>query len=327
MNTLIAAFPSKGRLHDQTEAWLADAGLGLARADGDRGYAVSLSGVDGVEARLLSPRDIAQGLETGDIHVGVTGEDLIQEESAAPEARVFVLRRLGFGRADVVVAAPQGWLDVETMGDLEEVAAQERSRTGRQMRVATKYDRLTRRFFAARGLSDYRIVESFGATEGAPATGEADIIVDITSTGATLTANHLKPLHDGVILRSEAVLAASLAAPWLEPSAEPVREALRHLLDLIEARARARDLVEVRCAAHTADARLEAAATAHGAARGADLGVWVCARSRAAAFAAVARDVTEDDVVVTAMSYDFSTDAGAFARFLSHYRGRETRVS
>ncbi len=348
---LIAAFPSKGRLHEQTEAWLADAGLALARTDGERGYGVRLAGVEGVEARLLSPRDIAQGLETGDIHVGVTGEDLIQEESAAPDARVFVLRRLGFGRADVVVAAPESWLDVETMADLEDVAAQERVRTGRQMRVATKYARLTRRFFAARGLSDYRIVESFGATEGAPATGEADIIVDITSTGATLAANHLKALNDGLILRSEAVLAASLTAPWPDvarvagddgrddPGGAPGDEqdlaasprgpldALRRFLDLVEARARARDLVEVRCAGDASDPRLEAAASAHAATRGAKRGVWVCHRAQAAAFAARARDVTRDDVVVTAMSYDFSPQPGAFARFLSHYRGDGASVS
>lgn len=312
MSALVVAVPSKGRLYEQAEAWLADAGLALARADGARGYAAALVGVESVEARLLAPRDIARGLETGEVHVGVTGEDLLQEESANPAGRFFVLHRLGFGRADVVVAAPQSWLDVEDMADLEDVAAQERARRGRQMRVATKYARLTRRFFAARGLSDYRIVESFGATEGAPANGAADIIVDITTTGATLAANHLKPLNDGVVLKSEAVLAASLSAPW-PPAA---LAALERLLDVLEARTRARDLVEVRAAAAD-DGRLEAIAQRHNAWRGPEAGVWVCARAAAPAFAGAARDVTGGDVIVTPMSFDFSNEAGAFARFLS----------
>ena len=121
---------------------------------------------------------------------------------------------LGFGHCDVVVAVPEAWIDVETMADLDDVAADFRPRHGRRLTVATKYINLTRRFFAGHGIADYRIVESLGATEGAPASGAADLIVDITTTGTTLTANGLKILADGVILKSEAHLVASLAAPW-----------------------------------------------------------------------------------------------------------------
>lgn len=119
--------------------------------------------------------------------------------------RVEFCARLGFGRADVVVAVPEIWLDVDSMADLGDVAAEFRARHGRRLAIATKYWRLTQQYFSgSHGIQLYRIVESLGATEGAPAAGQADIIVDITSTGSTLKANHLKILSDGVILRSEA---------------------------------------------------------------------------------------------------------------------------
>jgi len=126
---------------------------------------------------------------------------------AEVDAKVDFCARLGFGQADVVVAVPEIWLDVETMEDLGDVAADFRTRHGRRLAIATKYWRLTQQFFSRQhGIQLYRIVESLGATEGAPAAGQADIIVDITSTGSTLKANHLKVLSDGVILKSEACL-------------------------------------------------------------------------------------------------------------------------
>lgn len=236
---LILAIPSKGRLKEQVEAWLADAGLPLSSAAGGRGYTAAIPALPNVEVRLLSASDIAAALDGGEVHLGVTGEDLLREQVADLDARVMLLRSLGFGRADLVVAVPRGWLDVETMADLEEVAHLHMVRTGRRMRVATKYLVQTRAFFARCGVADYRIVESGGATEGAPASGAAEIIVDITTTGATLDANHLKIVSDGVILKSQARLAASLAADWSGDRLAVVRQ----LLGVVEARARARDSV------------------------------------------------------------------------------------
>ena len=131
---------------------------------------------------------------------------------------------------------PQAWIDVNRMTDLEDAAARFRQRHGRKMRVATKYVHLTRRFFAQHGISDYRIVESLGATEGAPASGSAELIVDITTTGATLTANALKVIDDGVMLRSEANLVASIVAPWQERQRRAVASILRRIAAEEEAR-------------------------------------------------------------------------------------------
>jgi ATP phosphoribosyltransferase len=225
---------SKGRLKEQVEEWLADCGLPLSVSGGSRGYIASLKGLPGVQVRLLSAADIADALGTGEIHLGVTGEDLLRERGDL-ESRALLLRALGFGRADLVVAAPKSWLDVDTMADLEEVAHDFLARTGRRMRVATKYLAQTRTFFARHGVVDYRITESGGATEGAPASGAAELIVDITTTGATLAANGLKILSDGLILRSQAQLTASLKATW---SADQLAAAER-LLRAVEARAAA----------------------------------------------------------------------------------------
>lgn len=238
---LIIGLPSKGRLKEQTEAWLADCGFEVTGDPGGRGYTASISGLPGAQVQFLSASAIAGALEAGEVHLGVTGEDLLRERGEAAGRALLSLRPLGFGRADVVVAAPQSWLDVDTMADVEEVAQAFLARTGGRLRVATKYAVLTRAFFAAHGIADYRIVASEGATEGAPAAGAAELIVDITTTGATLAANHLKVLRDGVILKSQALLAAGLGAHW---TAHQLAVA-RRLLRVLEARGRARKLASL----------------------------------------------------------------------------------
>jgi len=232
---LIIAIPSKGRLKEQVEGWLADGGLKLEVTGGARGYLAALKGLAGAQVRLLSASDIADALDAGEVHLGVTGEDLLRERGEDLDARLLLLRALGFGRADLVTAVPKSWLDVETMADLEEVAHDYLARTGRRMRVATKYLAQTRSFFARHGIADYRITESGGATEGAPAAGSAELVVDITTTGATLEANGLKVLADGVMLKSQAQLAASLRATW---DGDALAQAER-LLRIVEARAAA----------------------------------------------------------------------------------------
>jgi ATP phosphoribosyltransferase len=207
MTALTLGIPSKGRLMEATEALFGKAGFAFERHGSDRLYRGQLGGIDGVDIAFLSASEIAGSLKAGKIDLGVTGEDLLRETLKPDDQRVDVMQRLGFGPADVVVAVPEAWFDVARMSDLDEVSEGFYQRHGRRLRVATKYLNLTRRFFAAKGVTGYRIVESLGATEGAPAAGTAEAIVDITTTGSTLAANHLKILDDGVILKSQAVLA------------------------------------------------------------------------------------------------------------------------
>lgn len=236
---LIIAVPSKGRLKEQVDAWLADCGLTLRASGGARGYSAMLDGFADVQVRLASAGDIADALTAGEIHLGVTGEDLLREAGEDGEARVMLLQALGFGRADLVVAAPRSWVDVDTMADVDDVAHLYLARTGRRIRVATKYLAQTRAFFARHGIVDYLLAESGGATEGAPAAGSAELVVDITTTGATLAANGLKILDDGLILKSQAHLAAALGADWTAAQLA----ACRRLLTILEARARAKTVV------------------------------------------------------------------------------------
>ncbi|WAJ27601.1 ATP phosphoribosyltransferase [Antarcticirhabdus aurantiaca] len=222
------AIPSKGRMKEDAVASLARAGITVSAAADNRSYRTSVAGAEGLDVLLLSASEIARELRDGAIDFGITGEDLIRESAAEPGDIVEIVARLGFGRADVVVAVPDPWVDVETMEDLNDVAAEFRQRHGRRLRIATKYWRLTQGFFARRhGIQSYRIVESLGATEGAPAAGSADIVVDITSTGDTLRANHLRVLDDGIILRSEACLMRSLAGPADAGLAEAVAARFR----------------------------------------------------------------------------------------------------
>ena len=210
----VLAVPSKGRLQEAAHAFFARAGLELVQGRGARDYRGAIAGLPGVEVAYVSSAEIVGQLAAGAAHFGVAGEDLVREKVPDAESRLELLSPLGFGHANVVVAAPKAWIDVRTMADLDDVASAYRAKRGERMRVATKYVNLTRRFFAEHGIADYRIVESLGATEGAPASGAAELIVDITTTGATLEANALKILDDGTMLRSQATLIASLTAPW-----------------------------------------------------------------------------------------------------------------
>jgi len=252
----VLAVPSKGRLQENAEEFFSRAGLKLAKPRGAREYRGTISGLDNVEIAYLSASEIAAQLARGAVHFGVTGEDLVRESIVNAEKRVLLLDNLGFGSANVVVAVPQAWIDVRTMADLDDVATGFRAQHNRRMRVATKYINLTRFYFASHGIVDYRIVESAGATEGAPAGGTAELIVDITTTGATLAANGLKVLDDGVILKSHANLVASREADWSRDALETARV----ILDHIHARARASKYSEVRTRFKGCDAAMLAEA-------------------------------------------------------------------
>ena len=164
----VLAVPSKGRLQEAAAAFFARAGLELVQGRGARDYRGAIAGLSGVEVAYVSSAEIVGQLAAGAAHFGVAGEDLVREKVADAEARLELLSPLGFGHANVVVAAPKAWIDVRTMADLDDVASAYRAKRGERMRVATKYVNLTRRFFAEHGIADYRIVESLGATEGRP---------------------------------------------------------------------------------------------------------------------------------------------------------------
>ena len=231
-DALILAVPSKGRLMEQTEEALARAGLVLKKVGSERGYRGVIEGLDGAEVIFVSASEIVEQLKAGRAHLGVTGEDLAREQVADIEKRFQVMRKLGFGHADVVVAVPAAWIDVRLMSDIEAVGRDFRRNHGRHLRVATKYMNITRRHFQANGITSYRIVESLGATEGTPAAGTAELIVDITTTGTTLKANGLKVLDDGLLLRSEATLFSSRAAPWTPESRATLAEIARRVASL-----------------------------------------------------------------------------------------------
>ena len=238
----VLAVPAKGRLQENAEAFFMRAGLPLIKPRGARDYRGTVTGLDDVEVAYLSAPEITSQLAAGAVHLGVTGEDLVREMIPEADRHVVLIEGLGFGFANVVVAVPQAWIDVRTMADVDDVATAFRHHHDRKMRVATKYINLTRDFFSSHGVIDYRIVESSGATEGAPAAGTAEMIVDITTSGATLAANGLKVVEDGTILRSQANLVAARNAAW----GKNERDLARLILDRVAAQARARAFREVR---------------------------------------------------------------------------------
>jgi ATP phosphoribosyltransferase len=217
--TLRLGLPSKGRLMEDALAWFARRGIALEREGSARAYAAR-SDFPGLEPVLLSAGEVPRELEAGRLHLGVTGSDLVRERVGAWEARVEALAPMGFGQADVVVAVPAFWVDVDTLDDLDAACARFRRDHGHRLRIATKYHRLTRDFLRAHGVADYLLVDSQGATEAAIRHEAAEAVSDITSTGETLRANGLRVLADGVIHRSEATLFRSKAAEWGDAEVE-----------------------------------------------------------------------------------------------------------
>jgi ATP phosphoribosyltransferase len=214
MNLLKLAVPSKGRLQEQTFDWFATRGITLERTGSGREYAGQVRGVEGVELVLLSAGEIPRELAAGRIHMGVTGQDLIAEKIPAWEAQVEELAEMGFGHADLILAVPSFWADVENVDDLDAVAAAFRKTHGMRLRIATKYHNIVREYMKREGVADYQLVDSQGATEGTIKNLTAEAVADITSTGDTLRANHLKILAGPPILASQATLFASKTADW-----------------------------------------------------------------------------------------------------------------
>ena len=206
--------PSKGRLMEKTFDWFGARGVTMRQTGAEREYSGTVEGVQGVELVLLSAGEIPRELSAGRIHLGVTGSDLVREKLADWSAQVAELAALGFGHADLIIAVPTGWADVDTLDDLDAVAAQFRRTHGHRLRIATKYHRLVREFLTAQGVADYQLVDSQGATEGTVKNLTAEAIADITSSGETLRANHLKIVSDSLIHGSQAVLFLSAQADW-----------------------------------------------------------------------------------------------------------------
>jgi ATP phosphoribosyltransferase len=315
---LVLAVPAKGRLQENAEAFFARAGLTLVKPRGARDYRGTISGLDGVEVAYLSTSEITSQLGTGAVHLGVTGEDLVREMIPDADKKVILIDGLGFGFANVVVAVPQAWIDVRDMADIDDVATAFRQHHGRKMRVATKYINLTRDFFSAHGIIDYRIVESAGATEGAPAAGTAEMIVDITTTGTTLAANGLKVVEDGIMLRSQANLVAARGAGW----GKTERNLARVILDRLAAQARARAYREVRARfATNTDKLVENARdkfgieTPFGGPTVTGLLTLHCPPDQVYALTNFLRDNGAEAVAVAELDYVFSRDNPLFAKF------------
>ncbi|RYH01617.1 ATP phosphoribosyltransferase [Salipiger sp. IMCC34102] len=206
--------PSKGRLMDKTFDWFGKRGVTLRKAGADREYSGTVEGIDGVELVLLSAGEIPRELAAGRIQLGVTGSDLVREKLSRWDSRVRQVTGMGFGGADLIIAVPQGWVDVDTLDDLDAAAAAFRDTHGHRMRIATKYHRLVREFLAREGVADYALVDSQGATEGTVRNETAEAIADITSTGETLRANGLKILSDALIHASQATLFRTPRRGW-----------------------------------------------------------------------------------------------------------------
>ncbi len=211
--------PSKGRLMEKTFDWFGARGVTMRQTGAEREYSGAVDGIDGVELVMLSAGEIPRELSAGRIHLGVTGSDLVRDKLADWAQQVVELAPLGFGHADLIIAVPACWIDVDTIDDLDAAAAGFRAAHGFRLRIATKYHRLVREFLTAQGVADYQLVDSQGATEGTVKNLTAEAVADITSSGETLRANHLKILSDGLIHQSQATLFAARSADWTEARA------------------------------------------------------------------------------------------------------------
>ena len=209
MSKIKIGLPSKGRLKDESLAFLRSNNLEVVNSFGERNYFFNIKNNNEIDGIFLHAREIIERINDGTLDIGISGLDLLKELPEVYSKNVRIFKKLNFGFADLVVAIPKDWLDVQNMADLEEVSFEFREKYGRRIRVATKYPNLTESFFLSKGVSQFRVVPSLGATESYPFTGSSELITDITSTGSTLKANNLRIINDGTILKSSACIFVS----------------------------------------------------------------------------------------------------------------------
>ena len=208
-NTINIGIPSKGRLRKDVLNIFKKKKLNLVSERGERDLIGSVKNKSNLKILYLHAREIIERLGDGSLDLGFSGFDLLKESGINTQKKIYVLKKYGFGKANLVIAIPDPWIDVQTVADLEEIAFEFRDKKKKRLRVATKYPNLTREFLFSKGVTQFRLVDSLGATEAYPFTGSAELITDITSTGETLKANNLRVLKDGQILRSEACMLLS----------------------------------------------------------------------------------------------------------------------
>ncbi len=209
MEKIKIGLPSKGRLRDESINFFKTKNLNIISTFGERNYFFNVQNNKSIEGIFLHAREIVERLNDGTLDIGISGLDLLKEFPEIYSDNVKIIKKLKFGFADLVVAVPRDWLDVQNMADLEEVSFEFKEKYNRRMRVATKYPNLVENFFLSKGVSQFRVVSSLGATESYPFTGSSELIVDITSTGSTLKANNLRIINDGIILKSSACIFVS----------------------------------------------------------------------------------------------------------------------
>ena len=219
MNNLITiGLPSKGRLKDKAIEFFETNGLKILQNEKERNYFATIRNKPNIKIIYLHAKEIIQRLGDGTLDVGISGLDLLNESEKNLQDKIITKKKLNFGGANLVVAVPDDWIDVQTIADLEEVAFDIRSKRNTRLRVATKYPNLTNNFLISKGVTQYKLISSLGATETYPFIGSSEIITDITSTGKTLGDNNLRVLKDGLILKSTACLfIAKKKATSLQP--------------------------------------------------------------------------------------------------------------
>ena len=210
MNSFInIGIPSKGRLRKDVLNIFKKNKLKLISERGERDLFGSIKNKKNIKVVYLHAREIIQRLGDGSLDLGFSGFDLLKESEINIQNKISVTKKYNFGKATLVVAIPDEWIDVQTIADLEEIAFEFKDKKKKRLRVGTKYPNLTREFLFSKGVTQFKLVDSLGATETYPFTGSAEIITDITSTGETLRANNLRILKDGEILKSEACMMIS----------------------------------------------------------------------------------------------------------------------
>tara|TARA_B110001452_G_scaffold10996_1_gene9154 strand:+ start:1033 stop:1710 length:678 start_codon:yes stop_codon:yes gene_type:complete len=217
-NLITIGLPSKGRLKEKSVTFFDNKGLEILQSDKERNYFASIKNKSNIKIIYLHAKEIIQRLGDGTLDIGISGLDLLKESEKNLQDKISIKQKLNFGSANLVIAVPDDWIDVQTIADLEEVAFDIRSKRNTRLRVATKYPNLTNNFLISKGVTQYKLILSLGATETYPFIGSSEIITDISSTGKTLEDNNLRVLKDGMILRSTACLfVAKKKAASLQP--------------------------------------------------------------------------------------------------------------
>ena len=194
---------SKGRMAPFVEKIFKKNNLKIIKKS-ERSLIAVVKGHPLIRIIYMNTSEIVEALAKNVGDIGISGKDLFYESEPNIQSKVSIAKQYNWGKSNLCVFIDQNWWDCINSADLEDISYEFYNKKKRLMRCATKFKNLTREWFNSKGITQYELINSKGATEGAIASNISDMCTDLSTTGETARQNNLKSID--IILKSSACL-------------------------------------------------------------------------------------------------------------------------